>query len=236
MEETLINYQGVDVCHGETTILKDINLQVHKGEFVYLTGSIGIGKTSLLKTFYAELPVRKGTAEVLGRDMTRIKRWHVPALRRELGVVFQDFKLLTDRTVHGNLDFVLRATGWKSKADREKRIAEVLHIVELESKANLKPYLLSSGEQQRISIARAILNSPKIILADEATGNLDPSATRHTTRLLHELAAQGTAVVFSTHDEKLIEAFPATVYRLADHQLYLEDAIDIPLAKVEPEQ
>ena len=169
----LIQYKNVEIHQQELCVLSDVNLELHKGEFVYLIGKVGSGKTSLLKTLYGELDVIDGEAEVLGYNMRSIKRKHIPQLRRKLGIVFQDFQLLTDRTVYNNLEFVLRATGWKNKQEIQDRIEEVLQLVGMSNKGYKLPNELSGGEQQRIVIARAVLNSPAIILADEPTGNLD---------------------------------------------------------------
>lgn len=220
MEETLIiNYKDVDVQRGEAVILYNVDFEVHAGEFVYLTGVVGSGKTSLLKTIYGELDIETGSAEVLDKNMRTIKRRHIPALRKQMGIVFQDFRLLSDRNVRKNLDFVLRATGWKSRAERADRISEVLKAVGLADKLEAMPYELSGGEQQRICIARAILNSPKLILADEATGNQDEESGLQTAQILHDLALQGTAVVMATHNNALISRFPGTVYECRDHRL-----------------
>ena len=173
MSETLIRYKNVEIHQQDLCVLNDVNLEFHAGEFVYLIGKVGSGKTSLLKTFYGELDVQEGEAEVLDFDMRRIKRKHIPLLRRRLGIIFQDFQLLTDRTVKDNLEFVLRATGWKNRTEISDRIAEVLRLVGMSNKGYKMPNELSGGEQQRIYIARALLNSPEIILADEPTGNLD---------------------------------------------------------------
>lgn len=242
MEKALIiNYSDVSIALGDYVVLHDVNLQVHEGEFVYLTGLVGSGKSSLLKTIYAELDILTGIATVLGRDLTRLRRSQVPALRRELGIVFQDFRLLTDRNVRRNLDFVLRATGWSGRAKRESRIAEVLAQVEMSDKADAMPYELSGGEQQRICLARALLNSPRLILADEATGHQDTGATLRTTQLLHELAASGTAVIMATHDATLPHQFPGTIYRCANGTLNLERTAGqaaetaIPTAQAVPE-
>lgn len=169
----LIELKDTDICQEDKAILENVEFHVDENEFVYIIGKVGTGKSSLLKTLYGELPVKKGTANILGYNLCKLKRKHIPDLRRQLGIIFQDFQLLGDRTVKENLNFVLRATGWKRKADREKRIGEVLNMVELPEKADKYPHELSGGEQQRISIARALLNTPKIILADEPTGNLD---------------------------------------------------------------
>ena len=215
----IIDYQEVDIQREDKVILYNVNLQVHEGEFVYLTGVVGSGKSSLLKTIYGELDVQTGSAEVLGRDMRTIRRRQVPALRRELGIVFQDFRLLTDRNVRQNLDFVLKATGWKNRSERAERISQVLATVGLSDKLETMPYELSGGEQQRVCIARAILNKPRLILADEATGNQDADSGRHTTQILHDLAKEGTAVIMATHNTLLLEQFPGTVYECRDHRL-----------------
>lgn len=220
MEEALIlNYQRVDIQRGEHLVLRDVDLQVHEGEFVYLTGIVGSGKTSLLKTIYAELDISTGTAEVLGRNMLKLRRREVPALRRELGIVFQDFRLLMDRTVRANLDFVLRATGWRQKLARQTHIQEVMERVGLADILDKMPYELSGGEQQRVGIARAILNAPRLILADEATGNQDAESGRKTAMILHELAESGTAVIMATHNNALIQEFPGTVYECTEQRL-----------------
>ena len=238
MEKTLtkmiINYQGVEIKRDDRTILHDVNWTVEAGEFVYLTGVVGSGKSSLLKTLYGELDIASGTAFVLGQDMRRIKRHHLPALRRQLGIVFQDFRLLTDRNVQRNLDFVLRCTGWKRRTEREQRIKEVLDIVDLADKLQAMPYELSGGEKQRVCIARAILNSPKLILADEATGNQDAESSKKTTSILQELARGGAAVVMATHNNTLIQEFPGKVFECLEEQfLALDD--DIPMANLADE-
>ena len=198
-------------------VLNDVNLELHKGEFVYLVGKVGSGKTSLLKTFYGELDIASGEAEVLGYDMLHIKRKHIPQLRRKLGIVFQDFQLLTDRTVYDNLEFVLRATGWKSKGEIKDKIEEVLNLVGMSNKGYKLPNELSGGEQQRIVIARAVLNSPEIILADEPTGNLDSETGHAIAELLHGISEAGALVVMTTHNLQLLREFPGEVYRCADH-------------------
>ena len=214
-----IEYQNVDIVQEEHVILKGVNFQAEAGEFIYLTGKVGTGKSSLLKTFYGELDVHTGSARVLDREMTKIKRRHIPALRKRLGIVFQDFQLLTDRTVYDNLDFVLRATGWKQFSERESRIEEVLRLVGMENKGYKMPNELSGGEQQRIVIARAILNKPEIILADEPTGNLDVETGRNIVKLLQEICTQGTAIIMTTHNLNLLSEFPGKVYCCGQHQL-----------------
>lgn len=215
--EALIRYTDVEIHQQELCVLNDVNLELHKGEFVYLVGKVGSGKTSLLKTFYGELDIASGEAEVLGYDMLHIKRKHIPQLRRKLGIVFQDFQLLTDRTVYDNLEFVLRATGWKSKGEIKDKIEEVLNLVGMSNKGYKLPNGLSGGEQQRIVIARAVLNSPEIILADEPTGNLDSETGHAIAELLHGISEAGALVVMTTHNLQLLREFPGKVYRCADH-------------------
>ena len=217
MGEALIRYTDVEIDQQELCVLNDVNLELHKGEFVYLVGKVGSGKTSLLKTFYGELDIASGEAEVLGYDMLHIKRKHIPQLRRKLGIVFQDFQLLTDRTVYDNLEFVLRATGWKSKGEIKDKIEEVLNLVGMSNKGYKLPNELSGGEQQRIVIARAVLNSPEIILADEPTGNLDSETGHAIAELLHGISEAGALVVMTTHNLQLLREFPGKVYRCADH-------------------
>ena len=215
--EALIRYTDVEIHQQELCVLNDVNLELHKGEFVYLVGKVGSGKTSLLKTFYGELDIASGEAEVLGYDMLHIKRKHIPQLRRKLGIVFLDFQLLTDRTVYDNLEFVLRATGWKSKGEIKDKIEEVLNLVGMSNKGYKLPNELSGGEQQRIVIARAVLNSPEIILADEPTGNLDSETGHAIAELLHGISEAGALVVMTTHNLQLLREFPGKVYRCADH-------------------
>ena len=219
MDETLIHYTDVEIHQQELCVLSEVNLQLHKGEFVYLVGKVGSGKTSLLKTLYGELDVTAGEAEVLGYRMTSIKRKHIPQLRRKLGIVFQDFQLLTDRSVYDNLEFVLRATGWKNKQEIKDRIEEVLQLVGMSNKGYKLPNELSGGEQQRIVIARAVLNSPQIILADEPTGNLDVETGKAIVELLHSISRQGSSVVMTTHNLHLLKEYPGKVYRCKDHHL-----------------
>ena len=215
--EALIRYTDVEIHQQELCVLNGVNLELHKGEFVYLVGKVGSGKTSLLKTFYGELDIASGEAEVLGYDMLHIKRKHIPQLRRKLGIVFQDFQLLTARTVYDNLEFVLRATGWKSKGEIKDKIEEVLNLVGMSNKGYKLPNELSGGEQQRIVIARAVLNSPEIILADEPTGNLDSETGHAIAELLHGISEAGALVVMTTHNLQLLREFPGKVYRCADH-------------------
>lgn len=217
MAEPLIRYKDVEVHQQDLCVLNEVNLELQKGEFVYLIGKVGSGKTSLLKTLYGELDITAGEAMVLGYDMSRIKRKHIPQLRRKLGIVFQDFQLLTDRTVYDNLEFVLRATGWKNKGEIKDRISEVLQLVGMSNKGYKYPNELSGGEQQRIVIARAVLNSPEVILADEPTGNLDVETGFVITQLLHSISEAGSLVIMTTHNMQLLWEYPGRVYRCADH-------------------
>lgn len=222
MEDTLIKYTDVTICQQELSVLENVDLDLKKGELVYLIGKVGSGKTSLLKTFYGELEIASGNAEVMGYDMCKIKRKHIPQLRRKLGIVFQDFQLLTDRSVYENLEFVLRATGWKHKGEMKDRIEEVLKQVGMNNKGYKLPNELSGGEQQRIVIARAILNSPDIILADEPTGNLDVETGKAIAELLCDLTKDGTLVVMTTHNLQLLQQYPGRVFRCENHQIVEE--------------
>lgn len=216
---TLIDFKGASIGFNEYTVLKDVTFSVKPGELVYLVGKVGSGKTSLFKTLYADIPVTAGEAVVLDTDLNTIKRRQVPGLRRRIGIVFQDFQLLTDRSVEANLDFVLRATGTKDKTERATRISEVLHQVGMYNKAYKMPYELSGGEQQRVVIARAMLNKPSLIIADEPTGNLDPETSEQIFYLLHTIAAEGTAVLLATHNHSMIDRFPGRVLLCEDHRL-----------------
>jgi cell division transport system ATP-binding protein len=219
MSEPLIRYQNVCIQQQGLEILEDINFELNKGEFVYLIGKVGSGKTSFLKTIYGELEIESGEAEVMGLNMRTIKQKHIPDLRRQLGIVFQDFQLLTDRTVHANLEFVLRATGWKNKVDIHMRIEEVLEQVGMGGKGYKMPNELSGGEQQRIVIARAILNKPELILADEPTGNLDAETGRSIVELLKGICEKGSAILMITHNLNLLTEYPGKVYRFDNHHL-----------------
>lgn len=219
MDDALIKYTDVTICQQELSVLEHVDLDLKKGELVYLIGKVGSGKTSLLKTFYGELEIASGNAMVLDYDMCKIKRKHIPHLRRKLGIVFQDFQLLTDRSVFENLEFVLRATGWNHKGEIKDRIEEVLKQVGMNNKGYKLPNELSGGEQQRIVIARAILNSPDIILADEPTGNLDVETGKAIAELLHNLAEEGTLVVMTTHNLQLLEQYPGRVFKCENHQI-----------------
>lgn len=220
MDETpLIRYKGVEIDQQALCVLHDVDFELHKGEFVYIIGKVGSGKSTLLKTIYGELDIAKGEATVLGYNMKKLKQKNISELRRKLGIVFQDFQLLIDRTVHDNLEFVLRATGWRQRQAIENRIAEVLERVGMENKGYKMPNELSGGEQQRIVIARAILNSPDIILADEPTGNLDVETGRNIVELLKEICNQGSAIIMTTHNLHLLSEYPGIVYRCEQHHL-----------------
>jgi len=207
MSESLINYQNVEIAQQDNCLLNNVNMQLNAGDFLYVIGKVGSGKTSLLKTIYGELSIVSGDAEVLGNNLRTIKRKNIPQLRRKLGIIFQDFQLLTDRTVYDNLEFVLRATGWKNKLEIKERIEDVLEQVGMTDKGNKIPNELSGGEQQRIVIARAILNSPSIILADEPTGNLDAETGRKIVELLHSISRNGSSVIMTTHNIQLLKDF-----------------------------
>lgn len=214
MAEKIIELRNVNIYQADNLVLQDVNLNVNKGEFVYLVGKTGTGKSSLLKTLYGELPLREGEATVAGYDLRKLTWKTVPFLRRNLGVVFQDFQLLTDRNVNDNLKFVLKAIGWKDEKLMNEKIADVLDKVGLKSKGFKMPYEMSGGEQQRVDIARALLNSPKLILADEPTGNLDPETSDEIMQLLIHIARDyGTSVVMATHDYIVIQKFPARMLR-----------------------
>ncbi|MEY4053253.1 MAG: hypothetical protein RL034_171 [Bacteroidota bacterium] len=214
MSETVVSIQQAKIYQGNNLILDDVNFTVHKGEFVYLVGKTGTGKSSLLKTLYGELSLQHGTGSVVGFDLKDMDWKKVPFLRRNLGVVFQDFQLLTDRNVHENLRFVLQATGWQDERLIEEKINDVLDKVGLKSKGFKMPFEMSGGEQQRVDIARALLNSPKLILADEPTGNLDPETSDEIMQLLIQIAKDyGTAVIMATHDFIVINRYPSRILK-----------------------
>ena len=215
----LIKYVDVDLYQQELLVLKDVQLEIHSGEFVYLLGKVGSGKSTLLKSVYHEIPILFGVAGALGYDLRALKIQEVPYLRRKIGIVFQDFQLLTDRTVNQNLDFVLRATGWENQKVIDDQITTVLTQVGMNTKGNKMPHQLSGGEQQRIVIARALLNSPEMILADEPTGNLDPETGRELVELLYNIRLSGTTVIMATHNLNWMNKFPGRVFRCDNHFL-----------------
>ncbi len=219
----IVNYKNVGIDRAEKNVLKDVTFTLSKGDFYYLVGRVGSGKSSLMKTIYADVPIRSGDkAEVLDFDILNIKKSQIPYLRRKVGIVFQDFQLLQDRSVSGNLKFVLNATGWKNRNEIENRIEEVLNMVGMANKSYKMPHELSGGEQQRIVIARALLNKPELIIADEPTGNLDPQTGYQIVTLLHELSKAGHCVVMATHNLQLVEDFPGKVLRCEGKQLIVE--------------
>ena len=220
---SLVDYSDVELLRNELVVLKHVNFSLEAGEFVYLIGKVGSGKSTLLKSMYAEIPVQGGSARVLDFDLNAIRRADIPMLRRQIGIVFQDFQLLTDRNVYQNLRFVLEATGWRNADEKEERIDTVLKRVGMANKSYKMPHELSGGEQQRIVIARALLNNPRLILADEPTGNLDPATGDSIVRTLREIAETGTAVVMATHNLQLVEQYPARVMQCADKQLLTLD-------------
>jgi cell division transport system ATP-binding protein len=227
MAETIVSIKNANIYQGGNLILQDVNVTVNKGEFVYLVGKTGTGKSSLLKTMYGDLPLKEGEGIVAGYDLKAMDWKKVPFLRRTLGVVFQDFQLLTDRNVHENLRFVLKATGWKDEKLIEEKINDVLDKVGLRSKGFKMPFEMSGGEQQRVDIARALLNSPKLILADEPTGNLDPETSDEIMQLLFHIARDfGTAVIMATHDYIVINRYPARMLKTERGKVY--DSATVP--------
>lgn len=219
---SIVKYSDVEILRKEYVVLKHVNFELQKGEFAYLIGKVGSGKSSLLKSMYAEVPISQGHAQVLDFDIESISKKDIPMLRRSIGIVFQDFQLLTDRNIYDNLRFVLEATGWKDCNEIDERIESVLKEVGMFNKSYKMPHELSGGEQQRIVIARALLNKPALILADEPTGNLDPATGEQIVRYLHKIAQEGTAVIMATHNHTLVEQFPARVIR-CDNKLIIED-------------
>jgi len=214
MAETILELEHANIYQGQSLILEDVNIKVNRGKFVYLVGKTGTGKSSLLKTLYGELKLKEGEGAVVGYNLRDMDWKKIPFLRRNLGIVFQDFQLLTDRNVHDNLRFVLRATGWKEDKLVEEKINDVLEKVGLKTKGFKFPFELSGGEQQRVDVARALLNSPKLILADEPTGNLDPETSDEIMQLLFHISKNfGTAIVMATHDYRVINKFPARTIR-----------------------
>jgi cell division transport system ATP-binding protein len=227
-ENVIVRLSNVEIFQKELKVLEHVNLQVTKGEFVYLIGKTGSGKSSLLKLMYGALPLISGKARVVGYDLKALNRRNIPQLRRKLGIVFQEFNLLSDRSVEGNLRFVLDATNWKSESDKKARMKEVLKQVGLEGMENKMPHQLSGGEQQRVVIARALLNKPALIIADEPTGNLDPETSDDILLLLRQLAkTNNTAVLFATHDYRILEQFPARIIRCINGSIYDDEGFEL---------
>ena len=228
----IISFQGTDILNGENIVIYGMDMEIEKGDFVYIVGKVGTGKTSIIRTMIAEHRPGKGTATVCGYDLSTIRPKEIPFLRRKLGVVFQDFQLLTDRTVEDNLSFVLKATGWKDRAAADRRIREVLEAVGMETKAHKMPHQLSGGEQQRIAIARALLNSPAVIIADEPTGNLDGETADGILKLLRKLNEGGTAIVMVTHNRSIFERYPGRVFSCSDEhceEVFEDNTFDLDL-------
>ena len=219
MNEYLVHLIGVQLYHRKSLTLADINLNISPGEFIYLIGKTGSGKTTLLRSLYGDIAVNEGEITVAGFDLRKIGARKIPYLRRKLGIIFQDFQLLTDRSVKENLLFVMKATGWKNKQLMDRRIDEVLNMVSLEGKAYKMPHELSGGEQQKVVIARALVNDPLVIIADEPTGNLDPDISDEIIHLLHTIKKNGVAVIMATHDYRLIEKFPSRIIKVEDNKV-----------------
>lgn len=219
INDSVIEFKNATIYQGDVAVISNLNLALHKGEFVYLLGKTGSGKSSLLKTIYGDLTLTTGTGEVAGFKLQSLKHKEIPFLRRKLGIVFQDFQLLSDRTVFENLRFVMKATGWKDEVKIKARVQDVLAKVGLESKAQVMPFQLSGGEQQRISIARALINEPEVILADEPTGNLDPETSEEIMKLLLDISKQGRLILFATHDILLYSKFPARTLMCENNQI-----------------
>ena len=216
---SIVKYKNVEILRKELIVLKQVSFELREGEFVYLLGKVGSGKSSLLKSMYAEIPITEGEASALDYNLIDIKRKQIPFLRREIGIVFQDFQLLTDRSVYDNLRFVLEATGWKNETEIDERIEKVLKEMGMANKSYKMPHELSGGEQQRIVIARALLNSPKLILADEPTGNLDPDTGEQIVKQLHRIAQEGTAVIMATHNLNFVEKYPGRIIKCEDKHI-----------------
>lgn len=220
MSEIILSLENATIYQEKNLILNHVNFKVHQGDFIYIIGKTGSGKSSLMKTLYGDLMLKEGSGTVVGYDLTKLKQKEIPFLRRKIGIVFQDFKLLPDRSIHKNLDFVLRATGWKNQNERNEKISSVLQKVHVEYLSQKMPHQLSGGEQQRIAIARALLNDPDIILADEPTGNLDPQTSVEVMEVLKAINKQGKSIVMSTHDYALIMKFPSKTLKCEDGTLF----------------
>jgi cell division transport system ATP-binding protein len=220
MPNPILQLKDVSIFQGESLVLKNVNVEINKGDFVYLIGKTGTGKSSFMKTLYADLPLTEGEGHIVDYDLKNLKEKDIPFLRRKLGVVFQDFKLLTDRTINDNLLFVLKATGWKDKEEMNTRVEEVLTKVDMKTTGFKYPHELSGGEQQRIAIARALLNNPELILADEPTGNLDPQTSVEVMEVLQEINKNGNTILMATHDYALLLKYPSKTLKCDENQVY----------------
>lgn len=220
MSEVILSLQDVTIYQEKNNVLNHVNLEVHRGDFIYIIGKTGSGKSSLMKTLYADLPLIEGDGQIVEYNLSKLKEKDIPYLRRKIGIIFQDFKLLSDRNIFDNLDFVLKATGWKEKEERKATIEEVLEKVGMISKINKMPHQLSGGEQQRIAIARALLNNPDLILADEPTGNLDPQTSVEVMEVLRQINQNGKTIIMATHDYALIMKFPSKTLKCEDGTIF----------------
>ena len=234
-ENSVLEYRDVTIRRAENVIIRHTDLQINAGDLVYLIGRVGSGKSTLLKTIYADVPISEGEAHFGKFDLRRIKRRQIPYLRREMGIIFQDFRLMHDRTIEDNLSFVLRATGWSDKREISHRIDEVLANVGMDHKGYKLPHELSGGEQQRMVIARALLNKPKLILADEPTGNLDPETGDQIFQLFRKITESGTAVIMSTHNYEMMRKYPSRILKIEDEQLH-EMTVRTPVEEPEEQE
>lgn len=220
MADTVLEFKNASIFQGDNLVLSDVNVEINKGDFVYLIGKTGSGKSSFMKTLYADIPLKKGEGSIVDFNLNTLKESDIPFLRRKLGVVFQDFKLLTDRTVNANLAFVLKATGWKDKIAMETRMEEVLNKVGMKTTGFKFPHELSGGEQQRVAIARALLNNPELILADEPTGNLDPQTSVEIMEVLQDINKNGNTILMATHDYALLLKYPSKTLKCDENQVF----------------